>query len=718
MELLITVLTGIINIIFGLVAYLKNPKSSTNKLFALLTVIISIWSITNFFSLHSSTEEETLFWIRAVMVGTSFLGPTIFLLAHSFPKSSIQLAPKYIKAIVVLGLTNFILSPTSLMFSSVSVVQGTVTPTPGPAILLFAIDFVGLVIASFIVLIRKYIKAERIEKVQFKYLLLGISLTFTLVFITNFLFVLLNITSALVFLGPSFSLILVSFISYAIIKHRFLDIRFIVVRSVVYTLLVTTLALGYSIVLFTLGIFLTNQDTSSINLFTSTALALIFAFTLQPLLRFFEQITNKWLFKDRYDSNKVLHRISGILSSTLVMRDLSEQIFRELFESVKVSSGGLVVFDKQEETTFYPFHYDNSIIPIQKMKQLVKKAQHQNEEEHILVFEELQESPEKELMRQYQISIVLPLVVKKEIIGAFLLGEKGSGDIYSIQDIEVFKILGLETSLAIKNALSYEEIKRFSITLEEEVKRATDKLRKANSRLRELDDLKDEFVSIASHELRTPMTAIKSYLWLILNKSQTKIDAQTQKYLEISYKSTERLIRLVNDMLTVSRIERNKIELKMQRVDLLEVAQQVYEELKIKANEHSILFSLKAAEQSYFVLGDKEKLREVFQNMVGNALKFTPNDGNVSISFDKKAHNVVVYISDTGPGIATEDREKLFQKFQKIEYSYHSSHVSQPGSGLGLYISKQIISLHNGTIHVESKLGEGTTFIISIPYVK
>jgi signal transduction histidine kinase len=309
-------------------------------------------------------------------------------------------------------------------------------------------------------------------------------------------------------------------------------------------------------------------------------------------------------------------------------------------------------------------------------------------------------------------------VVREELIGGILLGQKSSGEIYSSADIDVLKIVAPEIAVAVKNSLSFDEIKRFNVTLEEEVKHATERIRNANHRLKELDVLKDEFVSIASHELRTPMTAIKSYLWMAINQPGQKVKEPLTQYLKVSYNSTERLIRLVNDMLTVSRIERNKIELKLDEVDVFDILKQVYEELKVTADERKIHFNLKGKENApYIIEGDKEKLREVFQNIIGNALKFTSADGTIAILVENKGGTVNASISDTGPGIHKDSMKDLFKKFSKIEYSY-AKHSSQPGTGLGLYISKQIVSLHGGDIQVESEVNVGTTFTVLLPAKK
>lgn len=304
-------------------------------------------------------------------------------------------------------------------------------------------------------------------------------------------------------------------------------------------------------------------------------------------------------------------------------------------------------------------------------------------------------------------SMLVPVFVREEAIGVLIFSMVKSEKEVSKDEKKLIQGFSEIVGLAVQNSRLYSDLAD-----------TKDSLVKANHKLKELDSLKDEFVSIASHELRTPMTAIKSYLWMALNQPGQEIKEPLTKYLNVSYSSTERLIRLVNDMLTVSRIERNKIELKLAPVDVFEIAKAVFDELKITADERKIHLTLnKAEEVRYMVNADREKLREVFQNIVGNALKFTPADGNIKIQIEKQGNIIKSSVTDTGPGIPKESMGMLFKKFSKIDYSY-AKHSNQPGTGLGLYISKQIVSLHNGDIQVQSEVNVGTTFTVSLPSLK
>ncbi|MDO8741830.1 MAG: HAMP domain-containing sensor histidine kinase, partial [Candidatus Roizmanbacteria bacterium] len=252
-------------------------------------------------------------------------------------------------------------------------------------------------------------------------------------------------------------------------------------------------------------------------------------------------------------------------------------------------------------------------------------------------------------------------------------------------------------SIAIDNALLYQQIE------------------KDNEQLKELDRLKDEFVSVASHELRTPMTAIKSYLWMALNKSVKELDPQVKQEIEIAYGSTERLLKLVQDMLTISRIEGKRLQLQKDEFNFNEISQQAYDELSITAKEKKITFTFNLPEKPILIVGDKEKLREVLQNIIGNALKFTPPQGNINFSISENEKNLNIEVANSGSYIPPEELPKLFQKFNRLNIESTNKEGAAMGTGLGLYITKQIVEMHNGTIDVTSDEKEGTAFHLKIP---
>jgi len=295
-----------------------------------------------------------------------------------------------------------------------------------------------------------------------------------------------------------------------------------------------------------------------------------------------------------------------------------------------------------------------------------------------------------------QTSILYPIVFADQVLGVLVLGmDKHVGSL-SLAERETLGELIEVVAIAIERTKVYADLKR------------------ANEQLKEADELKDEFVYVASHELRTPMTAIKNYLWLALNRYGKDLDPKMKQSLVRAYISTERLITLVQDMLTVSRIEGKRLVLNFEEIDLMELYQQIYDELNITAQKEGIVMTLVPASKKYTVYGDRTRIGEVLQNLLSNAIKFTPQGGHVTVSVRESGTMIATDISDTGFGIPREDLPRLFKKFGRLGHSYKKV-AESAGTGLGLFISKQIIEAHQGSITVESEADKGSTFTFTLP---
>lgn len=291
--------------------------------------------------------------------------------------------------------------------------------------------------------------------------------------------------------------------------------------------------------------------------------------------------------------------------------------------------------------------------------------------------------------------LMYPFTIGSETIGAMVVCTTSDSKDFSQYRNDLIIRLVDTVGIAIYNALLYERIQE------------------ANERLKSIDRLKDEFVSLASHELRTPMSAISSYLWML--KDDTNITDRQRVYLQNTYESTQRLIRLVNDMLNVSRIESGRLVIKQKPISLEKLVDESLTELVPKAQEQNIRLEVERPQTPLQnVFADADKIKEVVMNLVGNSLKFTPNGGKITISFSDNNDVEEVHITDTGTGIKKEDMPRLFQKFGMIEGNYLKTTPGQ-GTGLGLYICKGIVQLHGGSIWFQSD-GEnrGSTFSFSL----
>jgi signal transduction histidine kinase len=225
--------------------------------------------------------------------------------------------------------------------------------------------------------------------------------------------------------------------------------------------------------------------------------------------------------------------------------------------------------------------------------------------------------------------------------------------------------------------------------------------------------LKDEFVSVASHELRAPMTTIKGYIAMILEGDAGKVPTKVKEFLQNAYEGNERMIRLVNNMLNVSQIESGRMVMSLKDIQVEKIIKEVVKDFEIEAKAHGLeLKFIKPEKKLPRVRVDPDRIREVIANIVGNAINFTPK-GHVHIRAYQEKDMVVISIEDTGVGISTNNQKELFKKFSQVE----SQAPFKKGSGLGLYICRMLINEFKGKIWLKSKLGKGTTFYFSLPAI-
>ncbi len=230
------------------------------------------------------------------------------------------------------------------------------------------------------------------------------------------------------------------------------------------------------------------------------------------------------------------------------------------------------------------------------------------------------------------------------------------------------------------------------------------------TREKNIDHMKTEFISVASHELRTPMTSIKGSIDLVLSGFAGQIGTETQELLEIAHKSCDRLIRLINDILDLAKIEAGQIKLQKIPGDLLDPVERSIRGLKAYADQLGVKISMVAPESLPQIEGDKDRIEQVVTNLLSNAIKFSPENGEIKVRLLVDSNWVECRVEDQGCGIAEQNLEKVFGKFQQVGESPRKG-----GTGLGLAIAQGLVQEHGGKIWVESKVNEGSQFIFRLP---
>lgn len=264
--------------------------------------------------------------------------------------------------------------------------------------------------------------------------------------------------------------------------------------------------------------------------------------------------------------------------------------------------------------------------------------------------------------------------------------------------------LASQTALAVENA-----------SLIHELKRNNDELGEANRKLHELDKLKSNFLSVATHELRTPLSVILGYNAMLAESLQDRLDESERQTLTESIAACKRLIRMVNSMLDINQIESGKMQMEFAVTDLRRLVNGVAALFQQEARRHRLQLKVEVPARPPRVEMDAERIEQVLINLVGNAMKFTPDEGIIAIrvSLHPDEHQVEISVQDTGVGIAAEDQARIFDEFAQVRRAHAAG--TQDGSGLGLAIAKRIVEAHHGQLRVSSSPGQGSTFAFSLP---
>ena len=564
-------------------------------------------------------------------------------------------------------------------------------------------------------LLDKWRKLSGLEKTQVIYVLLSSFFASTLACLTNLLLPTLGIYYFNWAGQIIVSIFVTGLIGYAIIAHRLMDIKFVMRQYLV-------LLLSFSIIVIPAAFIIKFYEQIVPQYKTVINLAILFlAVYFFPICRdYFYRLANKYLFSSLYDSAEVIAKLSDKLRSTLYLEKVYDYIYESLNGAFHLKAFGFLNYEEKKGVYYVRYNHGfdtggvnefEAVLSLEKIfikqnKPIVvdemRADSHDNKAKRLLAY-----------LRKMGVAILMPLSVKDKIVGLLALGQKESGDIYNSEDYKVLDVVSAQSAIAIENAMLYDESQKFTVKLEKEVEKATKELRDANVKLKKLDESKSEFISIASHQLRTPLTVTKGYVSMILEGSFGKISAVQRDSLDKVYQSNERLIRLVENLLNLSRIESGRLQFKYETMNLETVVDSVVEELTQKAKEKKLKFEYKKPVKSLpKITIDQEKIRQVVMNIIDNSIKYTAK-GTVTVSLKKEENNIEFCVSDTGMGIGAEDLPRLFQKFQRGTGTFL---VHTEGTGLGLYVAREMIEQHKGEIWAESNgKNKGSKFIFTIP---
>lgn len=687
--------------LLGLIVFLNNPHARSNRIFFCFTVSVVLWMTANIFANLAGTPDAALFWVRATLIGGALIPYFFLVFSLNFPTRFRSL--RWVEFVALLPALLFVvLSPTSLNVVSSSPHGETITP--GPLYTALAVYFPIYTILALLLLRKSFNQSYGKVKEQIRYIFVGIAFSFVPGFILNGFLPLIGI-GEVASVGSAVTLIFVAFVSFAMLRHQLLDIRLVVARSVAYVLLLITLASLYVGSAYAVSnIFFGTTEITLVQQVVYVSLAIVLAFTFQPLRRFFERLTDRIFYRDRYDSQEVLDIVGKVLASEIILERLLDKTLDVICQNLRVESGEFIIFDNGRVYKKAEFGPSTKKTPTRKE---LKKLHYP-----ILVADDLTGGQRKQILDKYGWRASLTLRTKDQFVGCLMLGNKLSGDIYSSPDLRLLEILSNEIAVAVVNAKSYEKIAQFNITLQQKVDEATHSLRTVNRNLKALDKAKDEFISMASHQLRTPLTAVKGYLSMLDEGDAGKVTKDQQEFISYAYSSAERMVRLITDLLNVSRLSAGRFVIEAKPTDLVVVVQDEMRQLQGNAESKGLALIFKKPKKPVPRVNiDEDKTRQVIMNFIDNAIYYTEK-GSVTVTLEADKQAVRLRVTDTGIGVPSEARKKLFTKFYRAD---NAQQVRPDGTGLGLYLAKRVIEDQGGTIIFESEEGQGSTFGFSMP---
>ena len=327
--------------------------------------------------------------------------------------------------------------------------------------------------------------------------------------------------------------------------------------------------------------------------------------------------------------------------------------------------------------------------------------------------------------------ILVPLATESQVLGVYCAASNQKR-FFLPEHLDFYRSLANQVSLAIHNARLYEKLIRFSKELETKVAERTLELKnkslelsEANRALKEMDQLKTEFLANVSHELRTPLNSILGFTLNLLDGVDGSINEEQRNSLQKVEKASNRLLQLINDVLDLSKLRAGRMELHTEKISLRGIIEEALQTIEPLARSKEISLEVEEAEVPPLLV-DRDKIIQVLLNLLGNAVKFTDSHGRITLSLGKVSlpekpgvmkDYVAVRVRDTGIGIKEEDLQNIFQEFVQIDSSATRRHG---GTGLGLPISRHLVEMHGGRIWVESEYGKGSsfTFILPIPEIE
>jgi signal transduction histidine kinase len=696
--------------IFGIALFVwVRSKQIPFRLFSAFTAAFGLWLVLQY--LTDSQIGDGKIWLQLVSVVTSFIAIIFVAFSYVYPHQS-DLDRRRLAILSVPSLLLIPLSFTPFMVERVDYTSAGVEFTPGSLYGIASLILVGYFVFGCAILVRRLRGADRVYRQQLRALIAAILVAV----IGNVLAGVVFVTSEIWQLARPVSMLgMVLIIAHAMVFHRLFDIRPAIARGAGYLMTISFLAVMYGLLVFGFAqIAFHEHFRLSLQVYFSLMTG-VAALSFHFMRREFDKVTNRLFYQDAYDTEVLLNEYNKTLVSTV---DVDMMLHRATAVVEQYMRPQFCVVGVHQDARSAWRIVGTCQLRIEPADATVVRVMVPHVHRQVIVTDELEQEYEhlQQILQDHDIDLLVRLTTDahhiQEGLGFIALGRKKSGNPYTKQDIAVAETLANELVVALQNAIHFEEIERFNETLQAKVADATRELKSSNNKLRELNASKDDFIDMASHQLRTPLTSVKGYLSLVLDGDAGRITKTQRELLLQAFTSTEHMVHLVADLLNVSRLRTGKFAIERGTVDLCKVIDDEIHQLRMIAADRGITIDYRRPEHFPLLMLDAAKTRQVIMNYLDNAIYYTPQGGTVTMRLLDKPQSIEFRVTDSGIGVPRSEQHNLFSKFYRAS---NAQKIRPNGTGLGLFMAKKVIVTQGGAIIFDSKEGQGSTFGFSFP---
>jgi signal transduction histidine kinase len=710
--LLVTV--SVLNLLVGVVVLARDYRKIENIAFFGVMSGIAAWAFGIAGFIHTHDLALALLWAKAY-----YVAPIVIVFA------SVIFAQNFLHKYKVNPLINRLLFlsagllTAALIFNKRFVTDYIVLQDYGKQVVLNPREYMvysAFLLLCFVVTIGlTYRKSSSITyglvaKQQAKIFLLGYSASCIAGVFFNLVLPGLN-NYSLIVVGPTASTLFALSVAYAIARHKLFDVRLVVARTLGYASSLLMLSLLYGLLVFGVANAVFHLHFSvGAQVFLSVATSFM-AIVFGQFRKRFDRMTNKIFYRDAYEPQDLFDTLNRDLVSTVDIKQLLHKSTRTIASYLK-SEYCLAVLNPAESGPRRQVGVYATAMDAHELEALSRLLAEQHEATIVTDNLEPRYLDLKERLRRNNVAVVVRMVTPTHRynngVGFILLGPKKSGNSYTTQDTAVLSTVAKELIIAIQNALRFEEIEHFNVTLQGRVNEATKELRRANEKLKALDEAKDDFISMASHQLRTPLTAIKGYSSMLLEGvAGDKLNKTEEQFLRQTFNSSQRMVGLVADLLNLSRLKTGKFVVERVPCNMVTVIEEELNQLQEIAASRDLTLTFEKPDQFPEVNLDLVKTHQVIMNFIDNAVYYTRQGGHIVVKLEETSDDVVLTVNDDGIGVPEAQQANLFTKFFRAD----NAQTARPdGTGIGLFMAKKAIEAQGGHIIFKSTHNVGSTF--------